>query len=189
MPLQLTEPRTRHWTLSEYYELAEEGWFRGQRVQLIEGEIIQIAPQGYAHSESLMKISRWLHDVFKGELLVRIQMPLNALEESDPEPDAAIIRRPIDQQRDHPSTALFVIEVADSSLRLDRRKAKIYAGAAVQEYWIVNLTQRCIEIYRNATPDAAGTPSYPPPILANEKDVIFPLAVPTASVKVADLLP
>jgi Uma2 family endonuclease len=72
MTLRVTEPRTRHWTLAEYYQLAEEGWFQGQRVQLIEGEIIQLPPQGHAHAIALTRISRWLYETFKEEYLIRI---------------------------------------------------------------------------------------------------------------------
>ena len=191
MALQVSEPQSRHWTLAEYYQLAEEGWFRGQRVQLIEGEIIQMPPQGHAHAKSLMHISRWLHDMFKKDDLVRIQMPLNAMEDSDPEPDAAIIRGPMDQYHDHPQSALLAIEVADSSLRLDRRKAKIYAAAGVQEYWIVNLSDRCVEIHREPQVDKQSKTgfAYQSRTIAGESEMISPILLASAQVKVAELLP
>ncbi|HWB53156.1 MAG TPA: Uma2 family endonuclease [Tepidisphaeraceae bacterium] len=187
MTLQATEPRSRHWTLAEYYQLAEEGWFEGQRVQLIEGEIIQMPPQGHAHALCLSRVSRWLYETFNREYVIRVQMPLNALKDSDPEPDAAVLRGPDEQYRNHPRSALFVVEIADSSLRLDRRKAGIYAAAGVPEYWIVNLAERCIEVYRSA--ETSGKSSYPSPIVINENQTISTLAFPEANVKVAVLLP
>jgi Uma2 family endonuclease len=191
MAPQVAEPRTRHWTLVEYYQLAEEGYFQGQRVQLIEGEIIQMPPQGHAHAIALTKISRWLYETFREEYLIRIQMPLDALADSDPEPDAAVVPGPADQYHDHPNSALLIVEVADSSLRLDRRKARIYAAAKVQEYWIVDLTARHIEIYRNNTAEVKSPEefSYPPPRIAGEHESISPLAMPGAQIKVSDLLP
>jgi Uma2 family endonuclease len=118
-------------------------------------------------------------------------MPLDALEDSDPEPDAAVVSGPVEQYHDHPHSALLVVEVADTSMRLDRRKASIYAAAKVQEYWIVNLNARCIEIYRKPVADSS-TPLgfvYPPPTVANENDVISPLAFAGKTVKVGEFLP
>jgi Uma2 family endonuclease len=85
----------------------------------------------------------------------------------------------------------LVVEIADSSLRLDRRKAEIYAAAGVQEYWIVDLGERCVEIYRNPGLDRTAPLGfhYPPASVAKEEQTISPLAVPSAIVKVADLLP
>ncbi|HEX4123510.1 MAG TPA: Uma2 family endonuclease [Tepidisphaeraceae bacterium] len=94
MTIRVTEPRTRHWTLAEYYRLAEEGYFQGQHVQLVEGEIINLPPQGHAHCQSLLLLSRWLQKAFGPEYVIRTQMPLNASYDSDPEPDIAIVRGP-----------------------------------------------------------------------------------------------
>src|SRR5437763_11462464 len=114
MTLQVAEPQIKRWTREQYYRLAEEGYFRGQRVQLIDGEIIQMPPMGHEHAVAIMRATNWLSDFCKDELLLRVQMPLNALEDSDPEPDLAIIPGPIEAYQDHPQTALLIIEVSDS---------------------------------------------------------------------------
>ena len=189
MTVQIVEPQTKRWTRADYYELAEQGWFRGQRVQLIEGEIIQMPPQGHEHAKAIMLITRWLHQTC-GEFLIRCQMPLNAPGESDPEPDVAVLAESIDELKDHPRTALLVIEVSDSSLTLDRRKASLYAAAGVREYWIVNLEARCIELYRNphSDPKAEFAFAYAAPIVASENEMISPLAKLEAQVRVRQLI-
>ena len=81
-------------------------------------------------------------------------MPFAALEHSEPQPDLAVIPRG-DDNADHPSEAHLIIEVADSSLALDRgKKLRLYASCAVPEYWIVNLSERCIEVYTGPSPGA-----------------------------------
>jgi Uma2 family endonuclease len=79
---------------------------------------------------------------------VRIQMPLNVGRRSDPEPDICIAREAMERYKAHPTTALMVIEVSDRSLRLDRLKRALYAGADVDEYWIVNLREKRLELHR-----------------------------------------
>jgi Uma2 family endonuclease len=191
MPAQIAEPRTKRWTREEYYRLAEEGYFRGQRVLLLEGEIIQMPPMGQLHIVSLVKLTRWLHEVFDRNYVIRIQMPFNALESSDPEPDAVVMPGPLDRSSDHPGSAILVVEVSDSSLHLDRYKAKVYAAAGVKDYWIIDVGHRRIEIYRNPQRDPAEPygSRYDPPLIVKEGGQISPLKLPTAVVNAADLLP
>jgi Uma2 family endonuclease len=97
--------------------------------------------------------------VFPQGFDVRTQLPLALGEYSEPEPDVAVV---VGSARDyanaHPTTAVLVVEIADSTLALDRHtKASLYAAAGVPEYWIVNLVERQIEIYREPTP-MDGTP-------------------------------
>lgn len=191
MTLQIAEPQTKRWTRDEYYQLADAGYFQRQRVQLIQGEIIQMSPQKHPHSKAILLADRWLRESFPTPHLIRIQMPLNALDESDPEPDLAVVHGPVERLTDHPTTAIFVIEVSDTSLRLDRRKASLYAAVGVPEYWIVNIEGRCIEVHRQPAPDAAAEfgASYAVTVVAKESELISPIAVPKSQVKVADLLP
>src|SRR5207237_9594795 len=91
MTLQANEPTQKLWTREEFYELAEQGYFRGKRVQLIEGEIIDMAPQGHPHSWAITILNRWATSNCPMPALVRVQMPLNASALSVPESDLAII--------------------------------------------------------------------------------------------------
>lgn len=184
--LQCEEPHVRRWTLQEYHGLAEEGYFRGQRVQLIDGEIIQMPPMKHPHALSLMKSDRWVRGVLTNEFIVRIQMPLNVMEDSDPEPDIAVVPGPLDSYRDHPTTAVLVIEISDTSLRLDRSKAAIYAVAGVDEYWILNLNDRQLEVYRSPDP---ATRTYRDQRILGEGDSMVPLRKPEGLIVVKELLP
>jgi Uma2 family endonuclease len=160
MRLSPVQPESKRWSREEYYRLSEDGWFDGQRVQLIDGEIIQMPPQGHEHAKSLFVLRRFLQSVFVGDFWIREEKPLNVGRRSDPEPDLAVVEGLPPMYNDHPTTALVVIEVADSSLRLDRRKAALYAKAKVDEYWIVNLPDRKLEVYREVVRDKTATYGY-----------------------------
>lgn len=192
MTTQTQEPRSKQWTRDEYYRLAEEGYFRGKHVQLVEGEIIQMPPMKHPHALCVMKADTWLRTIFsQPQFLIRIQMPMNALENSDPEPDFAILSGPLEAMTDHPTTALLIIEVSDTSVRLDRRKASLYAAAGVPEYWIINIPKRCIELFRDPIPDESAEFGfrYAQASSLEESASLSPLSMPVATVKVSDLLP
>ena len=114
-------------------------------------------------------------------------------EHSEPEPDVAVVAgKPQDYIVAHPSTAALVVEVADSSLRLDRRfKAAVYARAGLHEYWIVNLVDRTLEVYREPQPvaDAADDCIYRSVDVLRPPATVMPRAAPTARIPVADILP
>lgn len=160
-----------------YYALAERGFFYGHRVMLLEGELIEMPPMGQAHIWILTVLNEWLVKNFSVDHQVRIQMPLNVGPNSDPEPDAAIIPKPARMPDDHPQTAKLVIEVSDSSLRTDRRKAKLYASAGVEEYWIINISARCIEVHRG--PNIAQK-QFAEMFVVNESKKLSPLVRPHA---------
>jgi Uma2 family endonuclease len=187
--VKLTEPQARRWTREEYYRLAEEGWFQGQRVMLLNGDIIQMPPQGYTHRKAILLTVDILRKIFGTTDHVCSQMPLNASLDSDPEPDVAVIKGSVKESTAHPETALLVVEVADSSLRIDRRKASLYAAAGVPEYWIVNLGDLRLEVFRNPAkePGAEWGWSYGAPKELTLSESISPLARPDAIVRVAEL--
>jgi Uma2 family endonuclease len=123
----------------------------------------------------------------------RLQSPLALGEHSEPEPDIAVVAgAPLDYLEAHPTTAALVIEVADSSLRLDRRfKAAVYARAGLQEYWIVNLIDRTLEVHRDPQPPVEGAEdwTYRSVEVLRQPAVVTPLDAPDARIAVADLLP
>ena len=123
----------------------------------------------------------------------RLQAPLALGEHSEPEPDIAVVAGvPRDYVAAHPSTAALVVEVADSSLRLDRRfKAALYARAGLREYWIVNLVDRTLEVYRNPRPaaDTADDWTYGSVEVLHPPAVVTPLAAPAVQIIVSNLLP
>jgi Uma2 family endonuclease len=138
----------------EYDQLVSLGAFRDERIELLEGELVAMSPIGASHSLTVRRLTHLLVLAFEGRAEVSCQCPFAALELSEPQPDFAVI--PLGKYvADHPSEAYLIIEVAESSLALDRgKKLRLYASCAVPEYWVVNLPERCIEVYTGPSPGA-----------------------------------
>jgi len=152
-------PRRHRYTRAEYCRMAEAGILgRDDRVELIEGEIIDMAPTGSQHAGTVIYLNTVLQAALRGSALVSLQNPLVIDEYSEPEPDAALLRPRQDFYRDaHPRAqdVLLVIEVADSSLGYDRDvKLPLYARHGIPEAWLVDLEHRRLERY--AGPQADG---------------------------------
>ena len=114
---------------------------------------------------------------------MRVQLPLALSEYTEPEPDVAVV--PLgDYETEHPHTALLIIEVADSTLRKDRRKATAYASAGIAEYWIVNLGARTVEVYSSPEGDR-----YAEVRTLRTGETVQPLALPDVALAVAEILP
>lgn len=188
--MAVAEPTTKRWTREEYYRLAEQGYFRGQRVELIEGEIVETPPQKNQHAVALGLGLRVLEAAFGSNAWVRPQLPLR-LEESEPEPDLAVVAgSPRDYAgKDHPTTALLVVEISDTTLSFDqRRKSIIYARAGIEDYWIINLPRLKLEVRRKPQLDS-GEWGYTSTQIFDIADSMAPLAAPQVAIVVADLLP
>ncbi|HEX8912494.1 MAG TPA: Uma2 family endonuclease [Humisphaera sp.] len=181
----VAEPRAFRWTREAYYWLYEQGRFDGRRVELIDGEIIEMPAQKHVHAWSIVKSERALRPVAEPANCIRTQMPLNLSQWSDPEPDLAVVLGAVEswEGKEHPTSALLVVEVADTTLAFDRRvKQAIYAAAGIQEYWIVNLVDRQLEVYRDPRPDPqnARASRYADVTTLSPQDVVSPLAFPAA---------
>jgi Uma2 family endonuclease len=176
---------TRRWTREEYERLVEEGYFQpGDRLELVDGVLYEMSPQKGYHAEGVSLVQYALHPLYSEGFYLRIQMPM-ALS-FDSEPDIAVVPgRPGDYSPDHPTTAVLIVEVADSSLYHDRkRKASLYARTGIPEYWILNLVRGCLQVYRDPK-DGVYTTRF----VRRAGDTVSPLARPEASVPVASLLP
>jgi Uma2 family endonuclease len=188
----LMEPRLLLWTKDEYYKMAEIGFFDGKRVELIEGQVLGMSPMLSGHATATMLVTQELGEIYRQHHFLRVQLPLSVSDISDPEPDVAVIAGAIRDYRDaHPTTAALVVEVADSSLDYDRTdKASLYASAGIREYWVVNLPQRRLEVFRSPIPDTSQPfgYGYASRTIVAESEHIQPLAA-NQSVFVADLLP
>jgi Uma2 family endonuclease len=177
----------RHWTREEYDKMIAAGMFApGERVELIDGKILRMAPQGSAHFTAIRLAEEALRKAFGVGYQVRTQGPLSISSSSEPEPDIAVVTgTPRDYRDAHPSTALLIIEVADTTLEYDRQsKRNLYAQADVQDYWIVNLVDRCIEVFRHAEQGTYGSTRRFFP-----GDRVSPLAAPEADIRVDQMLP
>lgn len=181
------------WTQEKYYKMADLGFFQGKRVELIEGEIIEMSPMNKPHSTALRKLLSILTGIFFNGYLVDSQLPMSFSKISEPEPDIAIIKGEIkDFTNSHPKVAELIIEVSDSTLHYDRnRKASLYAKNKIKDYWIVNLRDRRIETYRRPIKDKTMYYGfgYAEISIFTETDEVSPLAKPDAKIKVSDLLP
>src|SRR5262245_55613474 len=187
------EATTRRWRRVEYERLVDLGLFVGERLELLDGVLVVREPQGSPHAAIAEKVGRILAAAFGGGWHARRHSPVALGDFSEPEPDVAVVAgEPDDYIAAHPSSPALVVEVADSSLRLDRRfKAAIYARAGLREYWIVNLVDRAVEVYREpqAPAGAAEDWSYGSIELLRPPSQVTPLAAPHTSIPVADLIP
>ena len=188
--MSIVEPKPLLWTRDEYYRLAATDVLRDRRVQLIEGEIIEMAPQRNEHAVAIELSHDVVRAAFPAGYRIRIQSPLALSPLSEPEPDLAVVQGSPRQSTTHPTTAALVLEIADSTLRLDRtRKGRIYAEAGVSDYWILNLPERCLEVRRNPTRDASGQWAYGDLQTIALDRAIAPLAAPHVQITVVNLLP
>lgn len=192
--MQTTYPRTRRWTRAEYDRLIDKGMFQpGERLELLAGNLVVREPQGDPHTLAVELVNEALRTVFGPEWRVRVQLPIALDEESEPEPDVSVAPgRVRDSTEAKPARLALVVEIAESSLMLDREhKGGLYARARVPDYWIVNLVDRVLEVYRDPRPDASASYgwAYRSVQSLNPGEHVSPLAAPTARVPVADLLP
>lgn len=184
---------TRRWRRAEYDRLVDLGIFVGERLELLDGMLVVKEPQGSPHAAIVMQVGQVLRSAFGAGWHPRLQAPVALDEDSEPEPDVTIVTgAPRDYLGGHPATAALVVEVADSSLRLDRRlKGGLYARAGLPEYWIVNLVDGALEVHRAPRP-AADAPYgwvYRSIDILRPPATVTPLAAPGARIPVADLLP
>jgi Uma2 family endonuclease len=172
--------------------MSELGWFDDKRVELIDGEIIEMPVQKAPHSMAILLARGALEAAFGPGHVVRTQAPLDLDPSSEPEPDVAVVPGSVRDYVAHPKTALLVVEVSETTLWLDRtRKAPLYARAGLAEFWIVNLVDRQLEVHRDPVADAAQPLGfrYASVSVLGPPDFVCPLAAPAARVAVADLLP
>lgn len=183
--------KLHRWTRDEYYQMADLGFFDKKRVELIEGEIIEMAPMKTLHATVIRLLLDILKDVFAKRFVVDSQLPMSFGKSDEPEPDIAVVKGKIkDFAINHPNKAELIIEVSDSTLRYDRSvKASLYAKYEIQDYWIVNLNDRCLEVYRRPIKDKKMGHLYSKVQILTEMDEVSPLAAPKKKIKIADILP
>ncbi len=183
------EAEPRRWTHDEYYRLAEMGFFDEERVELLEGRIWKLPPQKTPHFSAVRQATDAMEALFGEGHEVRPQGPFQLPDTSEPEPDVLVVPGTSkDYLASHPivTDCLLLIEVSDSTLAKDRGSKLIdYARAGVQEYWIVNLVHRQLEVYRQPTPEGI----YRQSSIHKPGESIAPLRASGGTVVVADLLP
>jgi Uma2 family endonuclease len=181
-------------TRLRYDRLVDVGIFGPEdRVELLDGLLVAREPQGERHATVVGLVRAALEKAFGRGYHVREEKPIALDEQSEPEPDVVVVPgRLRDYLTAHPSRPALVVEVAETSLALDRlRKGGLYARAGVSDYWVVNLVDEVLEVYRDPgrTPSGHGDWKYDSVRLLRRHAVVTPLAAPRARIRVAALLP
>ncbi len=149
-----------------------------------------MAPQKNDHIIAIRLCVDAMRATFGEGYVVQSQSPITGVNNSEPEPDVTVIEGSSREADPKPKRPLVTIEVSDATLRFDRRtKAKLYAKAGIADYWILNLTSRCLEVHRQPDPADPHGARYTQVTTLQPGDTISPLARPEASIKVEDLLP
>lgn len=165
----------RRITRVEFDRLGELGMFENERIELLRGVLVPMSPEGLPHVSVSLWFTRRLMRTLEDEYVVRPDKPFAANEDSEPVPDLVITRE--DPRVAHPSTALLMIEISDSSLRKDRGiKRELYGECGVPEYWVVDVSKEgavSVEVYTEPTADG-----YARMVTMRDGDVLRPLHVP-----------
>jgi Uma2 family endonuclease len=183
----LRVPQVHHWTRSEYERMTEVGLFAPDaRLELLDGAIIDMSPQGPLHVTATQLVAEALRQRLPTGYLVRVQAPIALDHRSEPEPDICVVPgAPRDYAKSHPTRALLVIEVSDSTLEYDRTaKAAAYARNGIPEYWILNVRDRVLEVLTRPGPGGYASKTMVP-----AQGHISSEALPILALAVAELLP
>ncbi len=189
---QTSDPKPIRWTQEQYYRLGELGFFQGQRVELIDGAIQVKSPQNGPHSMTIVLGHDALRIAFGAAFHVRVQLPLVLGATFDPEPDLEVISGHARQYPTHPTSAVLVVEVSDSTLAYDtQEKASLYAASGIVDYWVVDINNRQVIVFRDPQSDATQQFGFAYRLVQRLQsgNSIAPLAAPNSLVAVIDLLP
>jgi len=183
------EPRRRLFTVDEYHAMARAGVLgEDDRVELLEGEVVETGPIGSRHNACVARLNRYLSGRAGDNAIVWVQSSIRLNDFAEPEPDAALLRPRDDyyaEAHPRPEDVLLVVEVADTSADYDReRKIPLYARSGVPEVWLVDLEEGRIELYRS--PSADG---YRELLRPGRDEVLRPVELPELEVAVREVLP
>ena len=159
---------------------------------LIDGEVLAMAPMNSDHANGILFALQQLQLAFGSGFTVRPQLPLDLSQTTEPEPDIAVVVGSARSHSSTPTTAVMILEVADSSLSFDLGdKANLYAAAGIADYWVVDVARRRVHVHRDPIRDATRRfgHRYDTCTVHVAGESVSPLAAPHATVLVADLLP
>jgi Uma2 family endonuclease len=173
------------WTVEDYHKMIEAGILTERRVELIAGEIIDMSPEGSIHSFINYRGVIYLRSLLGQQAIIREAHPIT-LANSEPEPDIAIVSSPDTRYLDHhpyPEDIYWLIEISDRTLKKDSGiKKKVYAGAGIREYWIIDITSQILKVFQNPLEgDYQIQQDY-------QQGMVSPLAFPSLQVSVERLM-
>ena len=191
---QTERPGLHRWSRHEYGRLIDQGFFdEDDPIELLDGLLLVKEPQHSPHRTAVLLVSKALERAFGEGWFVQTQSPIILDDRSEPEPDVCVVRgSPRDYAAAHPTRPALIVEVAQSGLSLARgRKAAAYARAGITDYWILNLGDRVLEIYREATRPGPARRNWGYLMIEtlSADTTVTPLAAPGATIRVTDLLP
>lgn len=173
------------WSVDDYHLMIESGIFKNRSVELIEGEIVEVSPESPLHRFTNDSIAEYLRELLKGKAKV-FEAHSITLNNSEPEPDISIVRLPNINYLNHhpyPEDIYWLIEISITTLEDDlNRKKKIYANAGINEYWIVDLKNTELIVFREASDNEYKTKS------TLNKGTINPIVFPDISIDVTKIL-
>jgi len=179
----------RHrFSVEDYHRMAQAGILgEDDRVELIDGEIVDMAPIGPRHAGTVKRLADLLSGALRGRAILSVQDPVRLGERSEPQPDVALLRPRADYYASgHPTAAdvLLVVEVAETSADYDRQvKVPLYARHGVAEAWLVDLAAGAVEVYRGP-----GAGSYGEVRTLGRGETLSPLAFPELTLTVDEIL-
>lgn len=186
---QELEPQIRLWSIADYHQMIEAGILdEDDRVELLEGKIVCMSPQRPFHAASVQRSSRLLFQLLSDRAEIRVQLPVILGNDSEPEPDLAVVRFDANEYSfRHPEATdiYLLIEVADSTIAKDRKqKALIYAKNRVLEYWILDLQKRQVYVFRQPEEN-----TYRDELILNNSDSIAMQAFPDVAIALDAMFP
>jgi Uma2 family endonuclease len=186
--VDIDKPRPRHrWTVADYHKMGEVGLLaEDARVELIEGEIVEMAPIGSPHGGKVKRLIHLFNGSIGGKAIVAAQDPVILGNHSEPQPDIALLKWRDDyyeKAHPQPEDVFLVIEVSDSTVRYDRDvKIPLYARHGIMEAWLLDIPNRGLEVYRN--PQAGKYQQ----MMRYTEGQLAPLALPEAMLDVVELV-
>jgi Uma2 family endonuclease len=174
------------WTIDEYHRMIAAGILCDRKVEFLKGEIVEMSPEGESHAYSSDEAGEYLASLLADRAKIRHAKPITLPNDSEPEPDIAIVQRlgrDYQQHHPYPENIFWLIEYSKSSLEKDlERKRKIYAEAGIVEYWVVNLNKLHLVVFREPLDGDYATK------LTLTAGAIQPLAFPDISVSVERII-
>ena len=184
----MTAVKVRLLTVEEYHRMGDTGIISpDEEVELIEGQILEKPMKGTTHSAVNKYLEKLLENCLGDEVLVRVQDPIRLDNYSEPEPDIAVVKPDDFYYASHhptPPEIYLIVEIADTTLKRDTEfKAKVYAKAGINDYWVLDITNR--QLYAFREPTATG---YQNQQIFSEDATISPVAFPNITINISEML-
>ena len=174
------------WTIDEYHSMIEAGLLDNRQVELLQGKIVEMSPEGEAHAYFSSEAEDYLRGLLGDRATSRSGKPITLPDDSEPEPDIAVVQklgREYLQHHPYPENIFWLIEYSNTSLEKDLNiKTKIYAEAGIEEYWVVNLKKRQLVIFRDPQESEYASKS------TFSDGVVYPLTFPDLAVEVKRII-